>query len=118
MEENLMATSLLFAILEVPAGVSVDPPVPGTLGSEEVRVFKYLGMSSNNKQTVRKALYDALYVILEYSHITRTLSMAIGKVLCNGLSPSTPAFPTSDPHIDNLRENLKLIATEAIDAIP
>jgi hypothetical protein len=120
MEENLMAMSLLYALLDIDPD-TFDFTIPTATGAnlDDRRALKYHNdLSSTNQQAVRKALYDALYVILEYSHVTRTLSMAIGKVLCNNLKTSGSSFPTNDSHIQNLRENLQIVVRDAIDAHP
>lgn len=113
-----MAMSLLYALLDIdPDTFDFTIPTASGANPNDRRALKYHNdLSSTNQQDVRKALYDALYVILEYSHVTRTLSMAIGMVLCNNLKTSGSSFPTSNIDIQNLRRNLQLVVQEAIDA--
>jgi hypothetical protein len=119
MEENLMAMSLLYALLDIDPDTFDFSSSGSGATLDEQRALKYHGdLSSTQKKEVLKALYDALYVILEYSHVTRTQSMAIGMVLCNTLKISGNPFPSTDPDIVNFRRNLQLVVRDAIDAQP
>ena len=76
----------------------------------------YYDSESKQKKVVRKALYDALYRILQYSDINRDLSMVIGKALCNAINEDRRE-PLPAEESDKLRDVLKPIVTEAIDEL-
>ena len=118
-----MAMSLLYALLGVndPAELAPDKPStyqPSSSSDTKNRqlAIKYHEAEPKQKKEVRKALYDSLYHMLEYSSVNRTQSMAIGKLLCIGLQ-TPPIVLGTDHHIENLYENLRLTVTEAIEEI-
>jgi hypothetical protein len=122
-----MAMSLLYSLLGVKdmqtlgALVTQHSLYPNTLSLDEKRAVKYHGLPSKQQREIRKALYDALYNILEYADLNRDLSMAIGAALCNAISSNSQGDLLHDPHIrpglQRLPAVLKPIVTEAIDEI-
>ena len=88
---------------------------PDPTFQQQERAIRYHGLQPKQKKEVRKALYDALYHMIEYSYVNRTESMAIGKVLCNPLRGAPLLDPKADPDIENLYKNLRLTLMEAID---
>jgi hypothetical protein len=138
MGEDLMAMSLLYALLGVDdmeeledlgkqyGGLAAAAPLPKNASDAEKRAWqehedkrlavKYHKAPLKQKKEVRKALYDALYHILEYSNVNRSLSMAIGKALCNARKEA-PEVLRNDIHITRLYEDLKPVVTEAIDEL-
>ena len=127
MEEDFMAMSLLYGLLGVKdlqtleALVTQHSQHPNSLSLDEKRVVKYHCLPSKHKREVRKALYDALYAILEYADVNRDLSMAIGAALCNAISRNSQGDLLLDPHINpgltRLGTVLKPIVSEAIDEV-
>ena len=132
-----MAMSLLYALLDVEDQLKVqylekDPEVLADLEplppsptedakrnherrANKKRAFKYYKLPLKQKKEVRKALYDALYHILEYSEVNRDLSMIIGKALCNAINERTEGLPPDET--SKLRHVLTPIVAEAIDEI-
>jgi hypothetical protein len=116
-----MAMSLLYALLGVNNPTELEELAKQSTyqsrspSDDENRrlAIKYHNAELKQKKEVRKALYDSLYHMLEYSSVNRTQSMAIGKLLCNVLQ-DPPMDLQGDPHIVNLYENLRLTVTEAI----
>ena len=90
-------------------------PRNSTGRNNKQRAYAYPEAEPKEKKEVRKALYDALYHILEYSSINRDLSMAIGKALCIGLNANCQDRLQGLQQVENLRRVLRLIVTEAID---
>lgn len=103
-----MAMSLLYALLEDER--SGTPP--GRTNRERADTYK--GLGRKQKQEVRKALYDALYHILEYSEVNRDLSMIIGKALCNAINANSRE-PLQPQEVERFRDVLMPIVAEAID---
>ena len=117
MEEDLMAISLLYALLgvndtEALKCIAAKPP---PLTKDEERAIKYSKLQPKQKKEVREELYDALYSIVEGYDINRDLNMAIGKALCNAMSGNLQGSLQYDGGVLRLREVLKPIITEAID---
>jgi len=127
MEEELMAMSLLYGLLGVDdlqtleALVTKHAQYPHALSLDEERAVKYYGMPSKQKREVRKALYDALYAILEYADVNPDLSMVIGAALCNAVSGNSQGDLRDDPRVSpgitRLSIVLKPIVSDAIDEI-
>jgi hypothetical protein len=128
-EEDLMAMSLLYALLGVYNTEDLKDietahqrytsvarvQNPDLVFQNEERALRYHGLQPKQKKEVMKALYDALYHMIEYSYINRTESIAIGRVLCNPLRGKPLLNPQDDPDIANLYKNLRLTVMEAID---
>jgi hypothetical protein len=123
MEEDLMAMSLLYALLDIHNREELDDQATRSALKSSSRpadknkklAVNYYESGLKQKKEVRKALYDALYHMLEYASVNRTQSMAIGKVLCNALRQDPEPDLRSDPDIENLYKNLRLTVTEAIE---
>jgi hypothetical protein len=118
MEGDTMAMSLLFALLGVvdrddlnnqPGKYSIDDP-------DIQRANKYdKDLTSKQQREVRKALYDALYAIVEGGEVNRDLNMAIGKALCQAITGNHQEDLQREPGIRRLREVLNPIVRAAID---
>jgi hypothetical protein len=125
MEGDLMAVSLLYSLLGIKdqqtlaALVTQHSQYPNTLSLDEKRAVKYHDLPPKQKRGVRKALYDALYSILEYSDVNRDLTMAIGAALCNAITSNSQGDLLHDPQvrpgITRLPTVLKPIVCDAID---
>jgi hypothetical protein len=127
MEDDFMAISLLYGLLGINDQHSLDALLaqnaqyPNTLSVDQKRAVKYHDLPSKQKREVRKALYDALYNILEYSDINRDLTMAIGAALCNAISSNSQGDllhdPRLSPGVQRLSTVLKPIVSDTIDEI-
>jgi hypothetical protein len=119
MEEDLMAMSLLYALLDVNEPDDLETlPAQYPKSRDVERALKYKNlMTPKQQREIRTALYDALYAILEGSEVNRDLSMAIGKALCNAISGNHQGSLQNDPDIKRLYAVLKPIVAEAIDEI-
>jgi len=85
MEECLMATSLLFAVLGVAGEVEAQAAPDGT------RAQRYSQLSRPAKRRVQKALYEAFYPILETGQVTYPgPTRAIGEILARLISGQLP----------------------------
>ena len=80
-----MATSLLFAILEVAGEVEAAGAADGT------RARRYSQLSRPARRRVQKALYEAFYPILETGQVTYPgPTRAIGEILARLISGQLP----------------------------
>jgi hypothetical protein len=108
--------SLLYALLDIdPTTFNFGLTVGAGANDDQNRALKYYNLSRPQQQEVRKALYEALYTIAEYSHVLRTESMAMGWALCNTLKLAGPSVSATVPEIVNFRQNLQLVVRDAID---
>jgi hypothetical protein len=119
MEEDHMAMSLLYALLDVNDLQTLETAATQYPKSPDLeRALKYKNLlTGKQRKEVREALYDALYAILEGGDINRDLNMAIGKALCNAISGNLQGSLQNDPDIERLYTVLKPIVTEAIDEV-
>jgi hypothetical protein len=114
-----MPMSLLYALLDIdPTTFNFGLGVGAGANADENRALKYHSLPRPQQQEVREALYEALYTILEYSHVLRTESMAMAWALCNTLKNAGPSIPANVPEIVNFRQNLQLVVRDAIDTQP
>jgi hypothetical protein len=106
--DPVASSSLLLALLQ-----GAEKPY-----AKETREAKYRRMTKKRKKEVQKKLYDALYVITEHPDLpqNRQLSMAIGRVLARAIrEDNKPPDKTLKALIDELRQQLQPVVTEAID---
>jgi hypothetical protein len=122
-EEGFMEMSLVYTLLGVndlqtlDDLVTVSEQTPGALSADQVRAVRYRDFSRKQRREVRKALYEALYTILEGAEVNRDLSMSIGLALCSAINYNSETDPRGDPGIQRLATVLKPIVTETIDEI-
>jgi hypothetical protein len=117
-EEDYMAMSLLFALLDVDDRNDLEILAKQYPISDDVkRAIKYSSMTPKQKREVLKELYRALYAITQSSEVNRDLNMAIGKALCNAINGNRQGSLQHDPGIQKLYAVLKPIVVEAIDEI-
>jgi hypothetical protein len=113
MEEDLMAISLMFAILDVANAAGLAAALPTSLAG------RYNVLTAKQQRRVHDALYEAFYPILEARNInvaayaaTRAIGEALGRVI-SGETP-TAAFMTS-PEVDELKGELRTLVRRAIE---
>jgi len=131
MEEDLMAMSLLYALLgvhEMNDLVAIETAHkqytavqraqnPDPKFKDEERALTYKDLKSKQQKEVQEALYDALYAIVEGGNVNKDLNMAIGKALCNAISGNRLGSIQNDPGVARLFTVLKPIVADAIDEI-
>jgi hypothetical protein len=118
MEEDTMAMSLLFAVLGVNDREDLkNPSIPYQTDPADIqRAVKYdKDLTPKQRREVRKALYDALYAIVEGGEVNRDLNMAIGKALCQAVTGNHQEDLQREPGIIRLRAVLNPIVRDAID---
>ena len=116
MEESSMATSLLFALLEVEA--------EGDAAQKELDLAanlypntpkgKYGSLKPKQRKQVQARLYDVLYKTIEYPYMPQNskLNMAIGETLARAISSGSLPPPKNDPNI--IRDILLQAVMDAI----
>jgi hypothetical protein len=115
MEEDPMATSLLFALLDVENEAELQAQVQNHPHS---RAGRYGRLGDKQKTRVQEALYQAFYPILEARYINPSAyaaSRGIGGALGRIISGQTPdeAFMESDD-INQLKDALTTLVDRAI----
>jgi hypothetical protein len=118
MEEEAMAMSLLLAVLGVndredlskqSTGYDIDP-------DDRAHARKYLNdLDDKKKREVRKALYEALYAIVEGGEVNRDINMAIALALCQAMTGNHAEDLRHHEGTQRLRKVLNPIVKHAID---
>jgi hypothetical protein len=111
MEEDSMAISLMYALLDiVPTG---DPKIPYHANSPEGE--QYLNRSEVQRKEVQQQLYEALNRIIENPNLPENnlVNQAIGQALASTISgESSPG--ANDPKINALSDILRKAVTDAL----
>jgi hypothetical protein len=118
MEEGTMAMSLLFALLGVvDRNDLAKQSTPYTIDDDDkAHALTYeSGLTEKQKREVRKALYDALYAIVEGGEVNRDINMAIGQALCQAMTGNHAQDLRNHEGFQRLRKVLNPIVKHAID---
>jgi hypothetical protein len=114
MEEDLMAMSLLYALLDVNDPLQIDTLVRHHPYNPDYRLAqRYRDFDRRQKREVRAALYRAVYGSLEYPEVNPALAMAIGKALGSAILGIAAIHGDSQ----SLHDILKPVVIEAIEDI-